>query len=253
MVLLAHVSDLHLDGSRRAAARAKGVLDFLDGLLRPVDALLLTGDLTDHGTEAEYEQVLALLGSTRRVLTCPGNHDDRGPWRTVLLGEPTSDAPINQVHDLAGVRIVTCDSSIPGRDDGYLADETLQWLADVLRQPSGATPTPVLVAFHHPPVLLGSPFIDGIRQRGADRLAALLADHPQVVALLCGHAHTAAASTFAGRPLLVAPGVASTLRLPWETDIDLDEHMPPALAFHVLRRRSTAHDPLPTAPDLASG
>jgi 3',5'-cyclic-AMP phosphodiesterase len=41
-------------------------------------------------------------------------------------------------------------------------------------------------------------------------------------------------STFAGRPLLVAPGVVSTLRLPWETDTDLDEQMPPALAFHVL-------------------
>jgi len=61
-----------------------------------------------------------------------------------------------------------------------------------------------------------------------------LADHPQVVPVLCGHAHTPAASTFAGRPLLVAPGVVSTLRLPWETANDIDEQMPPALAFHVL-------------------
>jgi len=92
----------------------------------------------------------------------------------------------------------------------------------------------VLVAFHHPPVALHSPFIDGIGQHGPERLAALLADHPQVVAVLCGHAHTPAASTFAGRPLLVAPGVVSTLRLPWETANDIDEQMPPALAFHVL-------------------
>ncbi|MET0492684.1 MAG: hypothetical protein ABW000_06080 [Actinoplanes sp.] len=38
------------------------------------------------------------------------------------------------------------------------------------------------------------------------RLAALIAAHPQVAAVLTGHAHTAAASTFAERPLLVAPG-----------------------------------------------
>lgn len=122
--------------------------------------------------------------------------------------------------------------SIPGRDEGCLADDTLAWLSNVL----ACTPdrTPILVAFHHPPVVLHNPFIDGIGQYGAERLAAILADHPQVVAVLCGHAHTPAASTFADRPLLIAPGVVSTLRLPWETDIDVDEQMPPALAFHVL-------------------
>jgi len=52
MVLLAHLSDLHLDGGERAAARAKRVLAFLDGLACPVDAVLLTGDIADHGTEA---------------------------------------------------------------------------------------------------------------------------------------------------------------------------------------------------------
>ena len=232
MVLLAHLSDLHLDGGERAAARAKRVLAFLDGLACPVDAVLLTGDIADHGTEAEYEEARSLLGGTHRVLMCPGNHDARRPYRKVLLGEPAGEDPINQVHDLPGVRIAMCDSSIPGRDDGDLADDTLAWLAEVL----ATTParTPVLVAFHHPPVALHSPFIDGIGQHGPERLAALLADHPQVAAVLCGHAHTPAASTFAGRPLLVAPGVVSTLRLPWETANDIDEQMPPAFAFHVL-------------------
>ena len=240
-VLLAHVSDLHLDGGPRAAARAERVLGFLDRLVRPVDALLLTGDLADHGTEAEYDEVKALLGERHPVLTCPGNHDARGPYRKVLLGEPSSTEPINAVHDLPGVRIVMCDSSIPGRDDGYLSDETLDWLARVLAD--GRASTPVLVAFHHPPVVLHSPFIDAIRQHGAERLAALLAGHPEVVAVLVGHAHTPAASTFAGRPLLVAPGVRSTLRLPWETEAPLDEHLPPALAFHVLDadHRLTTH------------
>jgi 3',5'-cyclic-AMP phosphodiesterase len=67
--------------------------------------------------------------------------------------------------------------------------------------------------------------------------------HPRVVAVLCGHAHTAAASTFAGRPLLVAPGVVSTLRLPWENADTMDRTMPPALAFHILDEagRLTTH------------
>jgi hypothetical protein len=79
--------------------------------------------------------------------------------------------------------------------------------------------------------------------------AAVIADHARVVAVLCGHAHTAAATTLAGRPLLVAPGVMSTARLPWATSgeltwaimADLDDA--PMVAFHVLddQRRLTTH------------
>ena len=60
--------------------------------------------------------------------------------------------------------------------------------------------------------------------------------HQQVVAVLCGHAHTAASTWFAGRQLLVAPGVASTLLLPAErpTGDVLDGDAPPAIAFHLL-------------------
>ena len=241
MHVLAHVSDLHLDGGVRARRRAEAVVRFLDGLARPVDAVLVTGDLADHGTASEYDEVRELVGNRPRFWLCPGNHDVRAAYRAVLGargGAP--DDPIDEVYELPGLRVAMCDSSIPGRDDGYLSDGTLHWLAEVLDQaPDVAT----LVAFHHPPVDLHSPFIDAIRQQGSERLAALLSRHPQVVAVLCGHAHTAAASTFAGLPLLVAPGVVSTLRLPWETRVDLDYDMPPAIAFHVVGddRRLTTH------------
>ncbi len=205
---------------------------FLDTLVRPVDAMLLTGDVADHGLATEYEEARALLDRDYPVLTCPGNHDVRASFRQSLLGQPPSDDPVNEVHDLGGLLVAMCDSSIPGRPDGFLSDETLSWLGEVLS--GAADDNQVLVAFHHPPVVLHSPFIDAIRQHGEQRLAELLANYPQVAAVLCGHAHTPAASTFAGRPLLVAPGVVSTLRLPWESDKDIDESMPPAIAFHVL-------------------
>jgi 3',5'-cyclic AMP phosphodiesterase CpdA len=141
--------------------------------------------------------------------------------------------------------IAACDSSIPGRDEGYLEDQTLPWLEGVLREtPRGL---PVLIAFHHPPEPLGIAFIDGIGLRGAERLAALAGRHPNIAGYLCGHAHTAAAAGFAGRPLRVAPAVVSTLRLPWEPQSRTLGHVrldhPPALAYHVLddRGRLTTH------------
>jgi len=241
MIVVAHVSDLHLGGRDRNAQRAQRVLSYLTDLATPPDAVLVTGDIADHGLPQEYEQARTILSATPGVLTCPGNHDTRRAYAEVLLGRAGGDAPINTVHRVAGATFALCDSTIPGRDDGYLSDQTLGWLESVLDDSSDDAP--VFVCFHHPPVSLHSPFIDEIRQRGEQRLAEVIAGHPQVVAVLCGHAHTPAATTFAGRPLLVAPGVASTLKLPWERGDVLDYALPPAVAFHILddSRRLTTH------------
>jgi len=230
-MLIAHLSDTHIGATADATPRTQRVLAHLDGLRRTPDAVLITGDLADHGAEAEYEELRELLGE-RDVLLGPGNHDRRAPYRKVLLGAAAEDGPINSVADRGELRFVLLDSTIPGEDSGRLDDETLAFLAEAL----AATPAErtVLVAFHHPPVELHVPFIDEIRQHDSHRLAAAIEPYPNVVALLCGHAHTPAASTFAGRPLLVAPGVVSTLGLPWETADLVDYARPPAIAYHLI-------------------
>lgn len=231
MIVFAQVSDIHLDGSKRRGDRAAAVFAYLNGLSTPLAAVLLTGDIADHGTPAEYEEARALLATSRHpVFTCPGNHDVRAPYRKTLLGLD-GDAPADQVHEAGGAVFALCDSTVPGGDDGYLSDETLGWLDAVLAERPDA---PAFVCFHHPPVELHLPYVDAIRQFGEHRLAEVLGRHPQVVATLCGHAHTPAATTFAGLPLLVAPGVVSTLLLPWEQGDLLDEEAPAAVAFHVL-------------------
>ncbi|WP_431046993.1 metallophosphoesterase [Streptomyces sp. P1-3] len=245
MIVIAHLSDTHIDGGQRSSERTRVVMDYLEDLPYELDAVLVTGDIADHALPAEYEQARRLLTSRHPVVVCPGNHDERAAFRQFLLGQPPSAAPINQVHHTAACVIALCDSSLPGKDEGFLEYETLMWLEDVLAQ--APDEVPVLVGFHHPPAQLHVPFIDGIRQFGADRLAALAERHPNLAAFLCGHAHTPAATTFAGRPLLVAPGVVSTLRLPWEHHAHPEDYVhldqPPALAFHILddEGRLTTH------------
>ncbi|MFI6090597.1 metallophosphoesterase [Streptomyces sp. NPDC051218] len=240
-VLLAQISDLHLDGSQRSIQRADRVMDYLRALPHPVDALLVTGDVADHGTEAEYEEAARILKAPFPVLTCPGNHDARPAYRKALLGETPGTTPINRMHHIAGTAIFMCDSTIPGRDEGRLDAETLDWLDTQLA--GLPQDTPALIAFHQPPVELHHPLPDSGMLEQPEQLAALLDAHPQVVALLTGHAHTAAASTFAARPLIVGPAVTWTLRMPWESDHPADRDQPPGLAFHVLGddRRLTTH------------
>lgn len=149
MLVLAHISDLHLDGSERATERAERVRDRLWDLPGRVDALLVTGDIADHGAEAEYEEVARILGDAPfPVLACPGNHDSRAPYRKALLGLPAADGPVNSVRVFDDAAVLMCDSSVPGKDEGTLEEETYDWIEatlDGLGQERRA-----LLAFHHP-------------------------------------------------------------------------------------------------------
>ncbi|MEU8737457.1 metallophosphoesterase [Streptomyces halstedii] len=231
-LLLAQISDLHLDGGERATRRAARVMDYLRALPRPVDAVLVTGDIADHGAEAEYEEAARLLAAPFPVLTCPGNHDARPAYRKALLGEPAGADAVNRVHHIAGTALLMCDSTVPGRDEGRLDDATLAWIDATLT--GLPRDTRALIAFHQPPVAVHHPLPDSAMLEQLEGLAALLEAHPRVVAVLTGHAHTAASSTFAGRPLVVAPAVTWTLRMPWEGDAPADRDQPPGIAFHVL-------------------
>ncbi|WP_157244657.1 metallophosphoesterase [Nonomuraea typhae] len=241
MNVIAHLSDIHIDDDPRSSERTRVIMDYLNALPADLDAVLVSGDIADHALPREYERARELLACRHPIVICPGNHDDRAAFRKHLLGAEPDTVPVNQVLEGAGFVLAACDSSIPGAAKGELADETLAWLDGVLEAARGRH---ALVAFHHPPALLHVPVLDAIRQYGGQRLARLLERHPHVRALLAGHAHTPAATTFAGRPLLVAPGVVSTLRMPWEPAkgvVDLDQ--PPSLAFHVLddEGRLTTH------------
>ncbi|MCX4659495.1 metallophosphoesterase [Streptomyces uncialis] len=246
MVVLAQISDLHLDGTARATERAERVMRRLLALPGPLDALLVTGDITDHGTEAEYEEAARILGlhdpdPPFPVLMCPGNHDRREPYRKALLGEPPASDPVNRSYWVGEAVVVMLDSSIPGSDEGELDRGTYAWLEDTLDELDGETP--VLLALHHPPVAVHHPLPDGFGLRRPARLAALIRDRPEVAGVVTGHAHSPAASVFAGRPLIVGPGVTWTLRLPWEGEDPADLDAPVGFAFHVLddERRLTTH------------
>ncbi len=231
-VLLAHITDLHIDGSARESIRLGRVMDHLRSMRTLPDALIVTGDITDHGTAAEYAEVARLLDAPFPVLALPGNHDSRPDFRKVLLDDPGGDGPINRLFPIGHVAVLCCDSTIPGepKGDGLLDDETLGWISESL---SGLPENvPAVLAFHHPPVDIHNPFIDGARLRNPSALAALLRAHPTVSGILTGHAHTACATTFAGVPVAIGQAVTWTLRMPVEPAPAADRDAPAGLALH---------------------
>ncbi len=238
MFTIAHVSDTHVDGTERAAARVRTVMSYLDDYAARIDVVLVTGDIADHGLADEYREARELLVARHPVLVLPGNHDARGPFAEELLQTSWDGGPVDAAHLVGDTLFVLCDSSIPARDGervdpGLVEDRTLAWLNLTL---AGMSPHErAVVAMHHPPVDVHIPLMDPIRLTNPDALAEVLSRHSSVVvAVLVGHAHTAAATTFAGLPLLVAPGVASTVVLPGEAGPRVNHAMPPGLALHVV-------------------
>lgn len=234
-ILLAHITDLHIDGSQRESARVRRVMDFLRSMPTAPDALVVTGDIADHGTAGEYAEAARLLAAPFPVLALPGNHDSRPELRAALLGDPAGGTgPVNRMIRLGHVALLCCDSTIPGepKGDGLLDGETLAWIRATL----SALPedVPVVLAFHHPPVDIHSPTSDGAKLRNPSALAEILAAHPRVRGILNGHAHTACATAFAGVPVVIGQAVSWTLRLPPETRALADRAAPAGVALHLV-------------------
>jgi 3',5'-cyclic AMP phosphodiesterase CpdA len=51
MFVIAHVSDIHIDGTDRATERAVRVMNYLHTVRDHLDAIIITGDLADHGAD----------------------------------------------------------------------------------------------------------------------------------------------------------------------------------------------------------
>lgn len=169
--------------------------------LGPADALLVAGDLTDHGRIDEYTQLMAHLRAAPypRVLYAIGNHDFyNGEPNDVSLArftEFTGMPAIWSAHRVGGVpvlRIGTIDGSMASGHCVVLGDEQLDWLAATL------TDEPTIVLTHHAlPYTVSGTYDDPVDQAPtlyladyaeSDRLTAILAEHPSVV-LLSGHTH----------------------------------------------------------------
>lgn len=235
MFVVAQISDLHVNGTADHRKRVDAVMDYLNGRCggpRNIDALLVTGDIADEGLPEEYREAIEALGTDIPMLLTLGNHDDRSAFNAVVHDSDGCSEPVNSALRLDGLLLLALDSSISGRSDGYLARGTLDWASAQIDE-VGAD-TSVLVGFHHPALPIGIPFIDDRCQLDPALLAEFITAHPNIVGTVAGHAHTPAVTTFAGRPHVIAPGVASTLNLPFEGVDVVNTVQRPGVAFHLI-------------------
>lgn len=238
-MLIAQISDLHFlpagilaFGKVDVAGCLERAIGHLNQLDPAPDLVLITGDLTNDGDDAAYEQ-LALMLERLHPPYYPliGNHDPREPARRTFahLGCLPSRGRLCYVIDDFPIRVVALDSMVERRPYGTLGPEQLAWLDARLKE---RPKKPTLVALHHPPIRTGIGHMDHSMLRDSDELAAVIARHPQVERVLCGHVHRPVQQRFAGTIAQIAPGIAHQIKLilgeergPWICE-------PPAVLLH---------------------
>lgn len=224
-MLIAQITDTHI---KRPGHLAYGVVDTA-GMLRACvasvlaldpqpDLIVLTGDLVDMGTSEEYAHLRQLLAPLLpRLLVVPGNHDERHALANAFPEQAWDrEGPFLQYVHLHGpLRIVGLDTMVPGAGRGELCAMRLAWLERAL---AAAPQAPTLILMHHPPFLTGIAHMDRIGLTGREAFGSIMARHPQIRLVLCGHLHRSIATQLGGRRVLTAPSPAHQVELDLRPD-----------------------------------
>ena len=180
------ITDLHLRAS--AGARLIGV--DTDASLRAVlqaamstqqpDALLVTGDVAHDPDPAAYQRCLDIIAEfyLGPKLLLPGNHD-------VAAAMAPSVYSLQRL-DIGDWTLLAMDSHVDDQPQAVVAPA--HWRA-LQQQLLSLAERPVLLATHHPPVLIGCPWLDKDRIKNGAELLDWAAANANVKALAFGHAH----------------------------------------------------------------
>jgi 3',5'-cyclic AMP phosphodiesterase CpdA len=205
--VLAQISDTHIradDGGAAAAQLKRALAQAAD---YRADVILMTGDLVNDERADEYAGLAEILADPPAPLfVLPGNHDDRAKLRAALPGHaylPAQGELSFTIEDFP-LRIVAVDQIVPGQTYGAFPAERARWLDDALAR----SDRPTIVALHHSPFLSHDLLFDSIGLRDNAAFVAVIARHPQVQRIICGHQHRVVVGQVAHAPVIVAPSTS---------------------------------------------
>ena len=223
MARFLQLSDLHVV---EKGARASGILDTRDILTAainrlldmkaafdPLDAVLVSGDISDDGSADSYAFArveLERIGLP--VYVVPGNHDAREPFRSAFAkaAKMPSSGLIDWCSTIGDTLVVGLDTLVEGQGGGRVREDSLNLLRNALDMWEGG---PVVVMLHHPPLRTGIRCMDAIGLENTDVLEAQLAGVDHDIALIAGHVHGVHHGLLGRHPVATAPSICSAFEL----------------------------------------
>jgi Icc protein len=191
MIHILQLTDTHLfadpEGSLysiNTREKLQEVIHHVGKTLDQIDVVLLTGDLVHDESRTGYSELKSML----KDFDCPkyylpGNHDDPTLMHELLESCANGDF----VSFVAGSwSLVLLDSSVRGKVEGAISDDTLTRLEKHLADSSDKYS---LVALHHHIIDVQSPWLDALNLRNHSQLTGLLERFPNVKLVINGHVH----------------------------------------------------------------
>lgn len=241
-VLIAQITDLHLNAGAKQPCQntphLRAVLNDIKNGPNPVDAIIVTGDLTENGHPASYEALKSELSSVDiPYYLALGNHDNAVNMGESFPQAPFADGFLNYSIDDNALRLIILDTTLAGRHGGAFCERRAAWLEAEL---SKAPPKPTLIAMHHPPSDIGIDWMTTANDAPwAKRFKSVIQKHDNIVQIICGHIHRAIFGRFGKTAFSVAGAVSPQVSLnlspinPDKADGRvLIEDSPPSYALH---------------------
>lgn len=184
MVLIAHISDLHVGAENfKEDILLEAIRQIND--MKP-DVVVATGDLTDNGYYLEFLQVASYLSNIESPLVVvPGNHDARHVGNETfeeILKEKRSTLTVN-----GELQVIGLDSSEPDLDEGKVGRSQQLWMEKELKKAAEADLYNVIALHHHIIPVPKTGRERNVLVDAGDILCSMVKGGANLV--ICGHKH----------------------------------------------------------------
>jgi len=185
------------------------------------DIVVSTGDIVQDDSPGAYQHFCELLSTLGLPVYCvPGNHDVRAVMQDTLAKYEFNYCKSVE-HD--NWLIIGIDSCISGDASGRVSEDELNRLDLEI---DGTGMANVMVCLHHPPVPMGSKWLDSVGLTNADEFLARASASGKVRLALFGHVHQQCDTELDGITIIGTPSTCRQFAI--GSDIFAVDDNPPA-------------------------
>lgn len=222
------MTDLHLyadtGGTLQGMNTEKSFCTVLEkiqqGNTNPIDFIVLTGDLVQDESEQGYQRLKQHLCQTGiPFYLVSGNHDAPD-----LLTKYFSDGAYGAKRSVRrnGWQFIFVDTHEKGSIGGRVSIDVFDELAHLLKQHETE---PTALFMHHPPVPVGSAWLDRIALNNAEKFHSFVSEHANLQLVVCGHVHQESEFKKEGVTYLTTPSTCFQFE-PQKEEFSLDHRLP---------------------------
>lgn len=171
------------------------------------DLAAVTGDLIQDDSAGAYEHFCRSLSTLGLPVHCvPGNHDIRALMRDALAAPPFYYCDSAQFGNWL---ITGIDSCVSGQAGGWIAESEFERLDATIAASSAAH---VMVCLHHPPVPMGSKWLDTVGLENGDEFLRRVSVSAKVRLAIFGHVHQPYDADHNGVRIIATPSTCRQFR-----------------------------------------